>query len=63
LYHLESRSRGPDITPAQIECYNQGARVMKARYAESFERDPFYSPHLSRKHDFEVKTTDSLRLE
>jgi GT2 family glycosyltransferase len=63
LYHLESRSRGPDITPGQIECYNQEARLMKARYGESFERDPFYSPHLSLEHDFEVKTTDSLRSE
>jgi GT2 family glycosyltransferase len=63
LYHLESRSRGPDITPSQIECYNQEARVMKARYDESFERDPFYSPHLSLERDFEIKTIDSLKLE
>ena len=47
LYHLESASRGPDVTLAQQELQRIERGYMTARWAEVIEQDPFYSRNLT----------------
>jgi O-antigen biosynthesis protein len=50
LSHLESQSRGDDKNPAEV-------RYMMEHWREYIDRDPFYSPHLSRRDsEFRIKT-------
>jgi len=47
VIHYESRSRGYDVHPDQIE-RDRGERArLQARWQQAWSNDPFYSPHLS----------------
>ena len=48
LYHDESASRRPSVEPIETE-------VLRERWPEVVERDPYYNPNLSREHaDFSL---------
>jgi GT2 family glycosyltransferase len=48
LYHDESASRRPSVEPVETE-------VLRERWPEVVERDPYYNPNLSREHaDFSL---------
>jgi GT2 family glycosyltransferase len=47
LYHLESVSRGADITRAQKDLQRREREFLVGRWGDSLARDPFYSPNLS----------------
>jgi GT2 family glycosyltransferase len=47
LYHLESISRGANLTPAQIERDAHERAYMLSRWPEAIAQDPFYSPNLT----------------
>jgi O-antigen biosynthesis protein len=47
LYHLESVSRGANLTPAQVRRDAQERAYMLERWRSVLERDPFYSPNLT----------------
>jgi len=47
LYHLESLSRGEDITKAQREQNYQERRFMHEKYGRRLLEDVFYNPNLS----------------
>jgi O-antigen biosynthesis protein len=47
LYHLESVSRGANLTPAQIERDARERAYMLSRWGEAIVQDPFYSPNLT----------------
>ncbi len=47
LYHLESVSRGENLSAAQIERDAQERAYMLARWPEVIANDPFYSPNLT----------------
>jgi GT2 family glycosyltransferase len=57
LYHHESISRGSDFaTPENRARYTQEVAYMKERWGHLLERDPFYSPNLTRTlEDFSLK--------
>jgi GT2 family glycosyltransferase len=48
LYHLESRSRGREITPLQQERHRQEALAFRSRWSEGEINDPYYNPHFER---------------
>ena len=47
LYHLESVSRGENLSAAQIERDARERAYMLSRWAAEIAHDPFYSPNLS----------------
>lgn len=47
LYHLESVSRGENLTSAQIERDAKERAYMLSRWSSVIARDPFYSPNLT----------------
>lgn len=47
LYHLESVSRGENLTPAQLERDARERAYMLERWGGIIERDPFYNPNLT----------------
>jgi len=47
LYHLESVSRGENLTPAQIERDVKERAYMLSRWSDVIAHDPFYSPNLT----------------
>jgi GT2 family glycosyltransferase len=47
LYHLESVSRGENISAAQIERDARERAYMLSRWGDVIARDPFYSPNLT----------------
>lgn len=47
LYHLESQSRGEDVTKAQREQNYAERRFMLRKYGKVLLEDPYYSPVLS----------------
>jgi O-antigen biosynthesis protein len=47
LYHRESASRGNDEQRADRQRYLREESVMRERWGELIERDPYYSPNLS----------------
>lgn len=47
LYHLESASRGSDMTAAKAERFAREYRYMRARWGTVLDTDPFYSPNFS----------------
>jgi GT2 family glycosyltransferase len=56
LYHHESLTRGYNDTPEKRERYWTEARFMRQKWGEVLERDPFYSPHLTReREDFSIR--------
>ncbi|MFM0354489.1 glycosyltransferase [Paraburkholderia nemoris] len=49
LYHLESVSRGENLTAAQIERDARERAYMLSRWRNEIAHDPFYSPNLTNK--------------
>ncbi len=47
LYHLESVSRGSDERTADRQRFAEEESVMRARWQQLIDQDPFYSPNLS----------------
>jgi GT2 family glycosyltransferase len=47
LMHYESRSRGYDVTPDQIERDKRERVRLQKRWQQAWSADPLYSPHLS----------------
>ena len=50
LYHLESRSRGKDVTPEKRERLNQDKSRLIERWGDLLSCDPFHSPNFSLAH-------------
>ncbi len=48
LYHLESKSRGRDVSGAQAERHRAEAIAFRARWNEDRIVDPYYNPHFER---------------
>ena len=48
LYHLESASRGPNVTPEKIEREEHAGDVMRKRWGPLLDTDPFYNPNFSK---------------
>ena len=56
LFHFESKSRGVDDTPAKVARALREVETIRTRWPEWSERDPYYSPHLTRDaEDFEIR--------
>jgi GT2 family glycosyltransferase len=47
LYHLESVSRGDDMSPGKIDRFRRDQAYMAERWAHVLSNDPYYSPNLS----------------
>lgn len=47
LYHLESISRGANLSAAQIERDARERAYMMSRWGDVIAHDPFYSPNLT----------------
>jgi O-antigen biosynthesis protein len=55
LYHYESRSRGYDVTPQQIERNQEARAYMEARWNIKGKPDPFYNQNLTlEREDFTI---------
>lgn len=55
LYHYESISRGGEDSPEKIKRFQGEVEFMKSRWAEILERDPYYSPNLTKdREDFSL---------
>lgn len=55
LYHLESVSRGVEDAPEKMARFNSEIAYMQRRWKKIIERDPFYSPNLTRgREDFSL---------
>jgi GT2 family glycosyltransferase len=55
LHHLESASRGKDLTAAQRARTDSAAGSMRRRWGRRLRHDPFYNPNLSyRQPDFSL---------
>lgn len=56
MYHHESVSRGAEDTPEKVDRFSKEVAFMKAKWGNTLEYDPYYSPHLSSDHeDFRIK--------
>ncbi|HDR8857321.1 glycosyltransferase [Burkholderia territorii] len=47
LYHLESVSRGENLSAAQIERDAKERAYMRSRWSQVIDHDPFYNPNLT----------------
>jgi GT2 family glycosyltransferase len=47
LYHLESVSRGDDMSPSKIDQFRKAQAYMAKRWANVLSSDPYYNPNLS----------------
>ncbi|WP_256749444.1 glycosyltransferase [Mesorhizobium sp. Mes31] len=55
LYHLESVSRGVEDAPEKMARFNSEIAYMQRRWKKIIERDPFYSPNLTKaREDFSL---------
>jgi GT2 family glycosyltransferase len=62
LHHHESASRGNDLAPAAAERFRREAQVMRARWGELLDNDPFYGPNFDRAHgDYRLASPPLLR--
>ena len=50
VYHLESQSRGKDVTPQKRARLDQDKARLIERWGAQLSRDPFHSPNLSDRH-------------
>lgn len=48
LYHLESKSRGREVSPAQKARHRAEAQAFRARWGDSEDLDPYYNRHFER---------------
>ncbi|MBZ9997326.1 glycosyltransferase [Mesorhizobium sp. BH1-1-4] len=51
LYHLESVSRGLEDAPDKVARFSAEIEYMQEKWKKVIERDPFYSPNLTRARD------------
>ncbi len=57
LYHFESKSRGYEDNPEKIKRFQTEIEYMRSRWAETIERDPYYSPNLTRdREDYSIRS-------
>lgn len=55
LYHYESISRGTEDTPEKQARFKSEVNYMQGKWGAALERDPFYSPNLTReREDFTI---------
>ena len=47
LYHLESASRGSDLTPENRDRFAAEVKYMQERWGDVLRNDPYYNPNLS----------------
>jgi GT2 family glycosyltransferase len=47
LYHLESASRGSDLTPENRDRFAAEVQYMRERWGDVLRSDPYYNPNLS----------------
>jgi O-antigen biosynthesis protein len=47
LHHLESASRGSDMTGAKAARFERECRYMRARWGATLDEDPFYNPNFN----------------
>jgi glycosyltransferase involved in cell wall biosynthesis len=47
LYHLESASRGSDMTPRKAERFARECAYMRRRWGATLDNDPFYNPNFT----------------
>jgi GT2 family glycosyltransferase len=47
LIHLESATRGRDADPERAARFAREAEIMRARWGELLQRDPYYNPNLT----------------
>lgn len=47
LYHYESASRGHENTPEKFVRFESEIGVMRSRWGETLDRDPYYNPNLT----------------
>jgi GT2 family glycosyltransferase len=50
VYHLESQSRGKDVSPEKRERLNQDKSRLIDRWGKLLETDPFHNPNFSASH-------------
>ena len=63
IYHHESQTRGPEDTVEKRIRFQGEIELMKARWGNLLENDPFYSPHLTRdREDFSISVASSHRF-
>lgn len=63
LYHHESATRGPDLTPEKAQRFLGEIQLMKDRWGELLEHDPAYNPNLTldlAKHSFALADTPRI---
>jgi GT2 family glycosyltransferase len=48
MYHLESASRGSEVTPDKVDRFRREAQFMRDKWGPILDRDPFYNPVFSR---------------
>jgi len=48
LYHHESKTRGYEDTPEKLARFRREIEIMRHRWAEILDNDPFYNPNLPR---------------
>jgi glycosyltransferase involved in cell wall biosynthesis/predicted nucleic acid-binding Zn-ribbon protein len=47
LYHWESKSRGNDLSEQHIERFKSEVELMRQRWGDRLDNDPFFNPNLS----------------
>ncbi len=47
LYHHESKSRGPEVTPEGIARFGREMDIIRERWRPLARRDPYYNPNLT----------------
>ncbi|HBW56872.1 MAG TPA: glycosyl transferase family 2, partial [Oscillatoriales bacterium UBA8482] len=47
LYHYESKSRGYDTTPDQVERFMREVTITRQRWQRYVDHDPCYNPNLT----------------
>lgn len=63
LYHHESATRGPDLSPEKAQRFLREIQLMKDRWGELLEHDPAYNPNLTlelAKHSFALADTPRI---
>jgi GT2 family glycosyltransferase len=60
LFHLESKSRGYDVTTEQLAVATRERNSMLERWGTELQNDPYYSPHLTLEFEnFAMRILDS----
>ena len=62
LYHLESATRGDDLTGAKAERFAREVQAMQVRWGEALLADPYWNPNLSLDNSMRVPAATSRRV-